>query len=102
METEYFVFLHRPGPNWLDGKPITEQPLDEHFQYMNELEKAGKLSLGGGFLDSAGAMGVLRTESIGEAQSLVDHDPAVMNGIVTTEVHPWFVTVGGDIRKNVG
>jgi uncharacterized protein YciI len=98
IHIQYFVFLHRPGPAWLEGKPITEQPLAEHFRYMDDLESSGQLVLGGGFLDSAGAMGVLKVGSLGEAQSLLERDPAVKNGIVVTEVHPWFVTVAGEVR----
>ena len=97
MHTDYFVFLHRPGPNWLEGKPITEQPLAQTFDYMDALETSGRLVLGGGFLDGAGAMGVLKVGNLGEAQSLIEKDPAVKTGIVLAEVHPWFVTVGGEV-----
>jgi uncharacterized protein YciI len=94
MHTQYFVFIHRPGPNWLQKKPVTEQPLEEHFAYMDQLAAQGKLVLGGGFLDGAGAMGVLRTDTIDKARVLAEQDPSVMAAIVTTEVHPWLVTVG--------
>lgn len=94
MNTEYFVFIHRPGPNWVEGKPVEEQPLDEHFTHMTDLEDRGILVLGGGFLDGAGAMGVLKTETLDEARKLSEDDPSVKAGIVITEVHPWFVTVG--------
>lgn len=98
METEYYVFLHSPGPNWLDGKPITAQPLGGHFEYMDQLEAEKKLILGGGFTDHSGAMGVLRVSRLGEAREIVDNDPAVKDGIVTAEVHPWYVTVAGQVE----
>lgn len=100
MVTEYYVFIHKPGPNWLDGKPITEQPLGGHFQYMTQLESDNKLVLGGGFTDNSGAMGVLRASSLAEALEIVKDDPAVREGIVVTEVHPWYVTVAGEITKS--
>jgi uncharacterized protein YciI len=100
MQTNYYVFLHVPGPNWLSGKPITEQPLGGHFQYMTQLEAQRILVLGGGFLDGSGAMGVLVADSLAEAESLVNNDPAVREQIVTTTVHPWFVTVGGSIERS--
>jgi hypothetical protein len=78
----------------LKGKPVEEQPLDEHFAYMAQLEARGILVLGGGFLDGAGAMGVFKTETIDDARILAEEDPSVKAGIVTTEIHPWFVTVG--------
>lgn len=97
METNHFVFIHRPGPAWIEGAAVTEQPLEGHFAYMTELEAAGTLVLGGGFLDGAGAMGVLRCDSLGQAMDVALADPAVVDGVVTAEVHPWFVTVGGTI-----
>lgn len=100
MKTQYFVFLHRPGPNWLKEKPVHEQPLEGHFQYMAQLSGSKILVLGGGFLDHSGAMGVLKAGSLDEAETLVAEDPAVCDGIVKTSVHPWFVTVGGTIEQS--
>ena len=100
MRTKYYVFLHRPGPNWLTDKPITEQPLASHFQYMTQLESERKLVLGGGFLDGSGAMGVLVADSQAEAENIVAHDPAVREQVVTSSVHPWYVTVAGAIEKS--
>jgi uncharacterized protein len=99
MQTAYYVFLHTPGPAWRKGKPISEQPLEGHFEYMSQLEAMGKLIVGGGFIDEdSGAMGVLRAANISEARQIVENDPAVTNGIVTTQVRPWFVTVAGTIE----
>jgi hypothetical protein len=32
-----FLVIYRPGPSWLVGKPISEQPLKEHGKYMLSL-----------------------------------------------------------------
>lgn len=45
MDTHYYVFIHRPDPNWLAGKPIAEQPLAGHFRYMSHLQSRQKLVL---------------------------------------------------------
>ena len=100
MHTNYFVFLHRPGPNWLKDKPITEQPLSAHFQYMSQLAEEEKLVVGGGFLDDSGAMGVIQASNIAEVEKIVAADPAVRSNVVQAEVHPWFVTVAGQIEKS--
>ena len=100
METDYYVFIHRPGPNWHEGKPVTEQPLEGHFSYMSELEESGILVAGGGFTDGAGAMGIVCAETLAEAEGHVVRDPAVATQIVATEVHPRFVTVGGEITRS--
>ena len=98
MQTRYFVFIHRPGPNWRRGRPISEQPLSGHFRYMSELASSNLLVLGGGFLDDSGAMGVLVADDIAAAEGIVAQDPAVADEIVTASVHPWFVTVGGQVE----
>ena len=100
MITSYFVFIHRPGPNWLTGKPIMEQPLDGHFQYISQLQEQGMLILGGGFLDNTGALGVIVADNIEQAKDIIFKDPAVKKKIVTTEIHPWFVTVSGCIKMD--
>ncbi|MBK9748507.1 MAG: hypothetical protein IPO91_17270 [Chloroflexi bacterium] len=91
----YYVFIYRPGPNWLPGKPINEQPLTGHFEYMSRLQAQGKLMIGGGFVDNSGAMGVFLAEDIEQARDIVFADPVVRDKIVTAEVHPWLVTVPG-------
>lgn len=100
MKTNYYAFIYSPGPNWLAGQPIFKQPLDGHFKYMGKLEAEGKLILGGGFIDGAGAMGVLEVATFEEAFRLVANDPAIKDGIVTAEIHPWYVTVVGQIEKS--
>lgn len=100
MDTEYYVFIHKPGPNWLRGKPVNEQPLSGHFEYMTKLEHENVLVLGGGFTDNSGAMGILRARNIAEAEKTVNADPAVQEGIVVTEVHPYYITVVGEIVKS--
>jgi uncharacterized protein len=100
MNTNYFVFIYKPGPNWLPDKPITEQPLAGHFHYMSQLETEGQLVVGGGFVDGSGAMGVVRMSNLAAAETLIANDPVVKDDIVTATVHPWFVTVAGTIEKN--
>lgn len=102
LTTNYFVFIHEPGPNWLPDTPVLEQPLAGHFQYMTELADSGQLVLGGGFLDGAGAMGVLQAATLDEAKQLVAKDSAVQDEIVVARVHPWFVTVAGRIERSSG
>ena len=94
----YFVFLYTPGASWLAGKSILEQPLEEHFAYMAELEAANILQLGGGFTDDAGAMGILEVETLEIAEDIAFNDPAVKNGIMNVSVHPWIPSVKGCIQ----
>lgn len=100
MKTDYYVFIYLPGPNWLTNQPITKQPLAGHFQYMNRLEAEEKLVLGGGFTDNSGAMGMLLASGLKEAREIIENDPAIKEGIVIAQIHPYYVTVAGKIQKS--
>ena len=45
-KTTYLV-LYRPGPAWLTGKSVMEQPLKEHGKYMLSLYIKGSMKLAG-------------------------------------------------------
>jgi uncharacterized protein YciI len=87
-KTTYLV-VYRPGPSWLPGKPVTEQPLKEHGRYMIELYTKGALKFAGGFPDNTGGAMVLEAASEAEAKAVVDADPAVSGKIMVPEIHPW-------------
>ncbi|MCU0492764.1 MAG: YciI family protein [Chloroflexaceae bacterium] len=89
-----FLVIYRPGPSWLAGKPIAEQPLAGHFAYMEQLYSQGILRLGGPFLDDSGAAAVLEADDLTTAQQLAAHDPAVVAGVAVVSVHGWQLAVG--------
>jgi uncharacterized protein len=88
MKTTYLV-LYRPGPHWVAGKPIREQPPREHGKYMLDLYARGAMKHAGPFDDNTGAAIVLEAADEAEARSLVAGDPAVKTGTFTAELHPW-------------
>lgn len=88
MKTTFLV-LYRPGPHWVAGKPIREQPPKEHGKYLLDLYARGAMKHAGPFEDNTGAAIVLEAADEAEARSLVAGDPAVKNGIFTAELHPW-------------
>ncbi len=87
--TKRFVLLYRPGPNWISGKPVSDQPLKDHLDYMLTLNSEGIVTMGGPFEDSSGGLGIVEAADIEEAQELVDWDPAIRLGTLTAEVHEW-------------
>ncbi len=97
--TEYFVFIYTPGRAWLKDKPITAQPLNEHFAYMAKLETAKTLMLGGPFKDSSGAIGIIQAPTLREAEEIIANDPAVKDGVVNAEVKRWHPAVVGCLEK---
>lgn len=84
-----YVVLYTPGPNWLPGQGVYNQPLEEHGHYMQRLYDQGKLLLGGPFIDDSGGMAVIEVAGEAEAQRAVADDPAVRDGIFSATIHPW-------------
>ena len=84
-----FLVMYRPGPAWLAGKSVSEQPLKEHGKYMLSLYVKGSMKLAGPLADNAGGAVVLEVADQPEAQAIVAQDPAVKSGIFVYEMHPW-------------
>ena len=87
-KTTYLV-VYRPGPGWIAGKPVTQQPLGEHGKYLLGLYAKGTLKFAGPFLDDTGGAVVLEASDEAEAKALVAADPAVMANVFQSEIHPW-------------
>lgn len=85
------VLYYRRGPAWLDGRSVFEQPLQAHLAYMRQLKADQVLTLGGPFTDDTGGLVVVQAESVSAARALADADPAVKDGVMVVEVHPWKV-----------
>ena len=84
----YLVF-YRPGPAWLTGKSVMEQPLKEHGKYMLSLYMKGSMKLAGPLTDNAGGAVLLEVSNEAEAKGIAADDPAVKSGIFVYEMHPW-------------
>jgi uncharacterized protein len=84
-----FLVIYRPGPAWLAGKSVSEQPLKEHGKYMLDLYVRGSMKQAGPLTDNSGGAVVLEVADQSEAQAIVAQDPAVKSGIFVYEMHPW-------------
>jgi uncharacterized protein YciI len=84
-----YLVVYRPGPAFISGKPLAEQPLKEHGRYMLSLYKQGTLKFAGGFSDNAGGAAAFEAASDDEARAIVAADPAVMSQVFLAEFHPW-------------
>ena len=84
-----FLVIYRPGPAWVPGKPVTEQPLKEHGKYMLSLYISGSMKLAGPLTDNAGGAVLLDVADEAKAKAIVAEDPAVKSGIFVYELHPW-------------
>jgi uncharacterized protein len=84
-----YLVIYRPGPGWLTGKSVMEQPLKEHGKYMLSLYIKGSMKLAGPLTDDAGGAVLLEVSNESEAKAIVANDPAVKSGIFVYEMHPW-------------
>ena len=84
-----YLVVYRPGPAWLTGKSVMEQPLKEHGKYMLSLYIKGSMRLAGPLTDNAGGAVLLVVSDEAEAKAIVANDPAVKSGIFVYEMHPW-------------
>jgi len=98
----YHVYLLKKGPTWSpDSTPEISALQEAHLANMRRLRQMGKLVLSGPLLDSFAtsgeirSIGVLKTETLQEAEDLIATDPMVRVGHLVFELHAWMV--GKDI-----
>lgn len=89
-----WLALYHPGPAWQEGRPVTEQGLGGHFNWLVDRYAEGTMKLAGPFTDDTGGMVILRAADGDAARELLAGDPAVERGIMQYELrevrlHPW-------------
>jgi hypothetical protein len=94
-KTFYLAFFE-PTETGQDRHRVTR----EHFAYLSELERRGKLFAAGPFVDEEGksagvAMYILRASSAQEASELAAGDPYHIHGHHRFRVQAWRVNEGG-------
>jgi uncharacterized protein YciI len=89
-EKHRFVILYSPGPKWIKDKPVWEQPLADHGNYMHTLFARKILVMGGPFSDSSGGMAIIDVDNEQQASTITREDPAVQSSVFTAVIHPWF------------
>lgn len=96
--TVYHVFLLKKGPTWSpESTPEIDALQEAHLANLRRLAEMGKLVLNGPLLDSFATsgeirgIGVLKTDTLREAEELVATDPMVKVGRLVFELHAWMV-----------
>ena len=84
-----FAAIYQPGPNWISGKPNSQQPLSDHVAYLTDLHRQNVVAMGGPFADGEAGLVILAAADAAEAVRLIDRDPAVQSGILEAEVREW-------------
>jgi len=77
-----FMILWAPGPAWVEGKTVREQPhWAEHAAFMDPLFENGMVVLGGPFADATGSLVIVEAENEHEVADLFARDPFVEHAI---------------------
>lgn len=91
MRQYVMAFLKR-GPNRSQDSLEAASLQRAHLDNIGRLAKEGKLSLAGPFLDNGELRGIyiFNVSTIEEAKSLTETDPAIQQGRLVMELHPWY------------
>lgn len=96
--TIYYIYLLKKGPTWSpDETPEINALQEAHLANMRHLGEIGRLVINGPLLDSFATsgeirgIGVLKANSLAEAQELISTDPMVKVGRLIFELHTWMV-----------
>jgi uncharacterized protein YciI len=84
-----FLVVYQPGPSFRTGKPLKEQDLKEHGNYMLDLYAQGALLSAGPFLDESGGAVILNAPDQAAATAITTSDPAVRAGVFIYQLYPW-------------
>ena len=88
-----FMILWAPGPAWVPGKTVREQPYwAQHATFMDPLFENGTVVLGGPFADATGSLVIVEAENEHEVANLFANDPFVVHGIfVLSSLKQWLL-----------
>ena len=77
-----FMILWAPGPAWVPGKTVREQPYwTQHAAFMDRLFENGTVVLGGPFADATGSLVIVEAENEHEVADVFARDPFVVHAI---------------------
>jgi uncharacterized protein YciI len=92
VRDQVFLVVLEPGPAWIEGEPVTEQPLQPHGSYLLRNYAAGRLVEAGPFTDDTGGAILYRADTIEEVEDLLAEDPGIASGIlVPVTIRPWLL-----------
>lgn len=95
-----FIILWAPGPAWISGKTVREQPYwEQHAAFMDSLFERGMVVLGGPFADATGSLVVVEAENEHEVTALFTRDPFLVHDIFALKsIKQWLLFLDG--RRN--
>jgi uncharacterized protein YciI len=67
-------------------KPLDEEIIKKHVQYLKDLNKQGKLVLCGPFTNYPGGMVIIKANDLNEAENIAADDPLIASGCKSFEI----------------
>lgn len=95
IHVEEYVYLIKPKrENFIPSMTEEESMImGRHFDYLKGLLAEEKLILAGPCLDGTYGICVFRAESLDAAENIMNNDPAVIEGIMSSELHRYRVSL---------
>lgn len=95
---QYLYKIQPTRPEMLAAGPTEREAelVGQHFNYLKGLLEAGIVLLAGRTLNtdpSSFGIIIFQAGSEGEAQAIVDNDPAVQHGVMRAELYPYRVAL---------
>ncbi|WP_184546062.1 YciI family protein [Mucilaginibacter sp. FT3.2] len=89
---KYVMAFLKEGPNRLQDSAARMQLQMAHLKNISKLANEGKLVVAGPFLDDQPIKGIFifNVETIEEAKTLTETDPAIKAGSLIMELHPFY------------
>ena len=92
--TAFICVLRLSRPEMFDQMTTKEEAtINKHFDRLEKALGDGRLILAGPCLDGAFGIVVFQANSEEEAKEFMKKDPAVSEGIMTAELHPFRVSL---------
>ena len=63
--------------------------VDEHWEFLNDLDRQGRLVYAGRCYDGPFGIVVFEAEDAADAEAVVASDPSVRDGVQSAELHPF-------------
>ncbi|GAC1461857.1 MAG: hypothetical protein PVSMB7_00760 [Chloroflexota bacterium] len=89
-----YAIIFTPGPAWDPNEPPEKQRLDKHNKHLHDLRTRRKLLQAASFDKHNRSVAVVEVGSEAEAESLLQQDPAVQDGVLRGELRPWHIVFG--------
>ncbi|MFG0275628.1 MAG: SRPBCC domain-containing protein [Phycisphaerales bacterium] len=94
-ETKLFAAIMTKGPNWVDGKIVTEQDgFEQHRATLRALDASGALLLAGPFAGWESGMTIVRADSLEAARAMLEADGFIASGVLSMDLHEWEASMG--------